>query len=235
MLRQDSEFVSTDRHASNSAGGQALNGGGPVAPPARIGNVDIQQELNKLEDMLLDSPRLPLSRWTLVDEEQLLDQLDLLRIHLPSAFQDAKDIIRNKEEILLEAENYAQDIVEAAERRAAEILDEMGLIRQAEMEARQIRQQIQQECDVIHEQTMQEVEQLRRQIQQEVEEMRVMAIAECEEIQRGADDYADRVLRDMEQQMADMIRVIRNGRQQLQLDPPSGHPPHSAGEGRSHR
>lgn len=222
MLRQDSDFIGSDRNLSIASGGQPLNGGGTVGTTARVESVDIQQELNKLEDMLLDSPRLPLSRWTLVDEEQLIDQLDLLRLHLPSAFQEAKEIIRNKDEILLEAESYAQDIVEAAEQRAAEILDEMGLIRQAEMEARQIRQQVQQECDAIHEQAMAEVEQIRRAVQQEIEEMRMMAIAECEEIQHGADDYADRVLRDMEQQFVDMIRVIRNGRQQLQIDPPSG-------------
>ena len=185
--------------------------------------MDIQQELNKLEDILLDSPRLPLSRWTLIDEEQFLEQLDLVRLQLPAAFQEAQDVIHSKDDILAEAQSYAQSIVEAAERRAEEILDEMGLIRQAELEARQIRQQIQQECESMHDQTMREVDQIRRQVQQEVEEMRMMAIAECEEIQHGADEYADRVLRDMEQQFAEMMRIVRNGRQQLQLDPPSSH------------
>lgn len=188
---------------------------------ARVGSVDIQQELNKLEEMILDSPRLWLSRWTMVDEENVLAQLDLLRLHLPSAFREASEIIRNKEEILLEAEQYAQEIIEAAEQRASEILNEMGLVRQAELEANQIRQQVQRDCEMLQEQTLTDAEMLRRQVQQELEEMRMITMTECEEVQRGADDYADRVLRDMEQQLGDMIRVIRNGRQQLQLDSPS--------------
>jgi F0F1-type ATP synthase membrane subunit b/b' len=171
--------------------------------------------------MLLDSPRIPLSRRTVVDEEQLLDQLDLIRLNLPTAFQEAADIVRHKEELLLEAEQYAQDIIEAAEQRAAQILDEMGLLRQAELEAQQIRQRVQQECEAAREQTMADIEQMRRRAQQELEDIRQMAIAEAEEIQAGADAYADRILKDMEQQLAEVIRVIRNGRQQLQPDLPS--------------
>lgn len=168
--------------------------------------------------MILDSPRFPLTRRTLVDEEQLLDQLELIQLNLPDAFHEAEDIVRQKEEILLQAKQYAQDMVEAAEHRAAQILDETQLVRQAEMEAKQIRQRVHQECESAKEQTIAEIERMRRQAQQELEEMRQMAIAECEEIQNGADTYADRVLKDMEQQLSEMMRIIRNGRQQLQGD-----------------
>jgi F0F1-type ATP synthase membrane subunit b/b' len=181
--------------------------------------VDIQRELNKLEEMILDSPRIPLSRRTLIDEEQLLEQLDLVRLNLPAAFQEATEVVLHKEEVLFEAEQYAQDIIAAAEQRAAQILDEMDLVRQAEMEAMHIRQQVQQECEAMQQQVLGDIEQIRRRAQQELEDMQRLAIAECEEIQRGADDYADRVLLDMEQQLTEMMRVVRNGRQQIQAEP----------------
>lgn len=175
--------------------------------------------------MVLDSPRIPLSRRTLVDEEQLLDQLDLVRLNLPPAFQEATEVILHKEEVLLEAEQYAQEIIADAERRAAQILDEMGLIRQAEMEAQRIRQQVQQDCDEMQQQVLVEIEQMRRRAQQELVEMQQMAIAECQEIQRGADEYADNVLQDMEQQLVEMMRIVRNGRQQLHTNKPASSPP----------
>jgi F0F1-type ATP synthase membrane subunit b/b' len=185
--------------------------------------VDIQRELNKLEEMILDSPRIPLSRRTLIDEEQLLDQLDLVRLNLPAAFQEATEIVLHKEEVLLEAEQYAQDIIAAAEQRAAQILDEISLVRQAEIEAQRIRQQVQEECEALQEQVLAEIEHMRRRAQQDLADMQQMALAECEEIQRGADDYADRTLREMEQQLAEMLRIVRNGRQQLEPDmPPMG-------------
>lgn len=220
MLRQDASAISPEYSGANTRSGVAAGNAAP-SEPSRTGGIDIQRELNRLEEMILDSPRILLSRRTLVDEEHLLEQLDLVRLNLPTAFQEATEITRHKEEILLEAEQYAQEIIESAERRAAQILDEMNLIRQAELEVQQLRQQAQRECESMHEQTLADIELMRRQAQQEIEELRRQALLECEDIQAGADAYADRVLRDMEHQFSDMIRVIRNGRQQLQVTPPS--------------
>jgi F0F1-type ATP synthase membrane subunit b/b' len=161
---------------------------------------------------------LPFSRRTLVDEEQMIDQLDLVRDSLPRAFHQAQEILKQKQDIILQAEQYAQTLIEQAERRAAQILDETLIIQHAEREARQIRQQVQQECEAAQAKTLAEIEQLRRQAKQEVDALRKQAIAECTDMQRDADRYADRVLKSMEQQFAEMLRVIRNGRQQLQLE-----------------
>jgi hypothetical protein len=195
---------------------------------ARVGSLDIQRELNRLEELILDSPRIPLSRRTMIDEEQVLDQLDLIRLSLPEAFHEAEEIVRHKNDILDHAEQYAQELIEAAERRAAQIMDESMLIRQAEMEAEQIRTAVQQDCEAVQQETIAEIERTRRQAQQDLEEMRRLAIEECDEIQIGADQYADAVLRNMEAQMAEMLRVVRNGRQQLQINkpqPPEAQPP----------
>jgi cell division septum initiation protein DivIVA len=222
MLRRDTNRVSPERITSDSKvhdlSADLVVSDVPYREAPRIGGLDIQTELNKLEEMILDSPRIPLSRRTLIDEEQLLDQLDLVRLSLPSVFHEAVEIVRHKEELLLEAEQYAQEIMESAQRQAAQMLDEMGLMRHAELEAKQLQQRVQQECDVVREQTLTEIDELRLQAQQEFERMRHQAIAECNEIQQGADDYADHVLSDMEQQLTEMIRVIRNGRQQLQRE-----------------
>ncbi|MCY7322000.1 MAG: hypothetical protein LH660_09450, partial [Phormidesmis sp. CAN_BIN36] len=115
---------------------------------------------------------------------------------------------------------YAHDLIEDAERRAAQILNETGIIHQAELEAQQIRAQLQQDCEAVQEQTIAELDRTHHQTQQDLEEMRRMAIEECEDIQNGADSYADQVLRDMEAQMAEMLRIVRNGRQQLQIKQP---------------
>jgi cell division septum initiation protein DivIVA len=224
MLRQDASRTDPD-----------LTGTSPQdeSRPSGPGGIDIQRELNRLEEMILDSPRIPLTRRTLIDEEIVLDQLDLVRLNLPAAYLEAEEIMRRREEILGQAERYAQEILAAAEQEAAQILDEMGLIRQAKQEADQIRQQVEQECELVREETIAEIERVRRQAQQEIEEMRNRAMAECQEIHAGADDYADRVLRNIELQLGEMMRVIQNGRQQLhqspavsrQPDPPPAVPP----------
>lgn len=183
--------------------------------------VDIQQELNVLEELILDSPRIPLTGKTIVDEEQLLDQLDLIRINLPEAFDRAQQIITEKETILAEAEEYARQIAAMAEQRAAQILDETGIIQQAERQAQQIRLQVQQECEALQQQTLREVEQLQTQARQEFEQTRRNAMLEQSQIQEEADRYADGMLSDLEQRLSEMLRIVKNGRQQVNHPTPS--------------
>jgi cell division septum initiation protein DivIVA len=165
--------------------------------------------------MILSSFRIPLTGKTLVDEEKLLEQLDLIRLSLPDALNHAIAIINQKQEILLEAEEYGQQIVDAAQAKRVQILDENEIIYQAEKEAEQIRRQTQQECEAMMKQTLAEVELKRHQCQQELEEMRNQAIAQAQQIEQGADEYADGVLDNIETDLSQMLSIIRNGRQQL--------------------
>ncbi|MCU0535445.1 MAG: DivIVA domain-containing protein [Hydrococcus sp. Prado102] len=182
---------------------------------------DPQQELDLLEEIILESFRVPLVRWTLIDEDKLLNQLDLVRMNLPEAFEKAVALLRKKQEILAEAEEYAQRIIQSAQHRAAQILDETGIIQQAQAQANQIRQQVQQDCDAIQRQTLSEIEQMRYKAQQELQQMYQQTQAECAQIQDGADEYADRVLGSIEQQLGEMLSIVRNGRQQLTTNPVS--------------
>ena len=191
----------------------------PMSNEGTSRSIDIHRELNRMEELVLDSPRIPLSNRTLIDEDRLLEQLDAIRLALPMVLQEATGVVQEKDAIFREAEKYAQDIIASAEQRAGQILDETSLVRQAELEAAQTRQQLQQECEILRDELLAEMEQIKRQAQQEADDMRQMAIAECQEIQQGADDYADRVLSNMERQLLDMVSVVRNGRQQLQGEP----------------
>jgi cell division septum initiation protein DivIVA len=188
------------------------------ASRTRTGNVDIQEELNHLEEMILSSVRIPLTGRTLIDEEKLLDQLDFIRLSLPAVFQEAMAILEQKEGILLEAEEYGQQVVEAAQAKRAQILAESEIIRQAQQEAEKLQRQVQQECEAMMQETLTEIERKRRACLQELEEMRQLAIAQAQEIENGADEYADNVLENIEQDLQQMLRIITNGRQQLRTD-----------------
>ena len=200
-------------------------------PPESVSEAEavdfnLQREFNRVEEMILDSPRIPFTRRTLVDEDKLLNQLDFVRMNLPDAFEKAVEVVEQRQQILQEADDYAQDTVQSAQQRAAQMLNEMEIVRRAELEANKIRRQVEHDCESIQRKTLAEVEQLRRQTQQEIEQMRRAAqqeleqmrrqtLAECEEIQNGADRYADAALERIEQQFSEMLKVIRNGRQQI--------------------
>ena len=192
----------------------------PPAVPSGQGGVDILQELNRIEDIVLSGLQIPLTGRTLVDEEKLLEQLDFVRVSLPSVFQAAAELLQNKEEIILEAEEYGQQVVETAQAKRAQILADNDIIRQAEREAEQLRRTVKMECDAMMQDTLAEIERKKQACLQELEEMRQTAIAQAQEIEDGADQYADNVLENIEQDLQDMLRIISNGRLQLRGDIP---------------
>jgi len=189
-----------------------------MATSSDLGGGEIQQELDRLEEMILTSPHIPLTRRTLVDEEQLLDRIDLIRSLLPALLQQAQAIVAQKQEILLQAEQEANEIIQTAQTQAAKIIDQTTIVQQADLSARQLQQQVQQECLLAQEENLRQIERLRQEAERQIERMRQEAIVEAEDILRGADDYADAVLNSLEQQLTEALRIIYNGRRQLQTD-----------------
>lgn len=217
-------------------------------------SLDVLNLLEQLEEAVLDGTRVPLSGRILVRENDLLDLLDDVRAGLPAAIQQAQQILERQAQILADAQQQAQAIVAQAQQERSLLIEQSSIRLQAEREAQQLRQQTQQECeavrqqaiaeatqvrgeaqqfqlqvrqesDSLRQQTQVEVDQLRSQTQQQLAEQRQRTLVECEELRRGADGYADQVLRDMEQRLTQMMQIIRNGRQALNLSentpPPS--------------
>ena len=117
--------------------------------------------------------------------------------------------------LLPEAEEYGQQVVDVAQAKRAQILAESDIVRQAQREADQLRRQVQDDCETMMQDTLAEIDRKRRACQQELEEMRQTAISQAEEIEDGADKYADNVLANIEQDIQEMLKIITNGRKQL--------------------
>lgn len=189
-----------------------------VQPPTDT--IDIQQEIHHIEDLILEGTHIPFIGKTIVDEDLVLHQLDVVRLNLPEAFAKANAILERKEKIIEDAKTYADSIIDQAQRQAAQILDQLGIIQQAQREAAQIRAQVQQECESLQRNTIAEIKYLRSQAEQELAQIRQMTITECQDLQEGADQYADGVLTHIEQELSQMLTVVRNGRQQLYQNSP---------------
>jgi hypothetical protein len=181
-------------------------------------DLDIEEELNRLEDIIAESPRLPILGHLLVDEEQLLKQLDLIRANLPDVFRHAIEVMKRKREIIKQAEIHAQEIIASAQKRATQIADRLEIVKQAQEEALQVKKQVQEECNEIRQQTIVEIQEIQTNAQRESEKLRQQVLAECDEIQTGAYDYAGGVLDNLEQQLMSTLKIIRNGRQQIEQE-----------------
>lgn len=214
MLRQESSF-SIDTHSSTN--GHDIETGYSSHSAKNTQGLELQQQLQRLEEIIvLDGFKVPLSGGkTFINEDHVLTQLLAVERSIPETVHAAEKILNQRDEIIARAKQYAQELVKSAEQRAAQIADEQTIIQQAEAEAKQLRSQIQQEIEEIRRRNLSEVERVRRQTQQDIDGMRQNALKEREQMQRESDQYADRVLNDLERQLGDMVRVIKNGRMQL--------------------
>jgi F0F1-type ATP synthase membrane subunit b/b' len=221
MLRQDSSF-SIDTHTNGN--GSDLENGYSHNSTRNNQGLELQQQLEKLEEIIiLDGLKVPLTGRTFLSEEELLIQLTAVQDSIPETIRIAQKVLNQREEIIARAKQYAQEIIKSAEQRAAQIADEQTIIQHAEAEAQQLRTQIQQEIEDIRRKNISEMERVRRQTQQDIDAMRQNALQEQAHIHQESDQYADRVLTDLEQQLGEMMRVIKNGR--IHLRQPKSNPP----------
>lgn len=209
MLHQESSYgLDTNPNSSDYANGLI---------PQQTQGLELQQQLHRLEEIIvIDGYKMPLTRRTFVDEDQLLAQVVAVERSIPESIRAAEQILQTKEDIIHRANQHAEELVQAAEQRAARIADELTIIQQAEMEAQHLRKQVQAEVDSIRQRNLSDVERARRQTQQELDQMRQAAHGECEQIQRDADRYAEQVLKELEDRLGHMIQVVHNGRSHLQ-------------------
>jgi cell division septum initiation protein DivIVA len=186
-------------------------------PPARtqVEALPVLAAIEQLEDTILNSPRVPLTGKTIVDEEELLEQLDAIRANLPEIVAEAREILEYKDLLMRDAQQQAQQMLSEANERAYQIANELGIIDRAEQEATRIRQMTLSECEQLRQQTAIEMERVRNHNINEIERMRHQVMVECEDVQDGADAYADRILQDLEHQLSTILQSIQQGRQRL--------------------
>lgn len=165
---------------------------------------NLEIELDALEELIINSTHVPLTELIIIDRVVFLHQLNQIKEHLPVDLATAITIANRKQQIISEAENYATSLVKSAQAQANQILQDSSILRQAELDGAKIRLKTEQECEYLKQTTFNEMRELHQN-----------AIAESQAIQKGADDYANQVLGDIEQRMQQMLLVIQNGRQQL--------------------
>ena len=90
------------------------------------------EEILELMDELLDkSSSVPFSQKKMIDVEQMREYIDSIRLNLPGEIKRAKDMTRDKKNILTEANKEAEEIVKKAKDEAKKLVAQEEIIKQA--------------------------------------------------------------------------------------------------------
>lgn len=100
--------------------------------------MDIMALIDRIEELIDNARSVPLTNSKLVDPEGIYEILDEIRAQFPDELKQARWIVKERQEMLEEAEKEANRILEEAQARAQAIASEQEIVRLAEQQAAEI-------------------------------------------------------------------------------------------------
>ena len=100
--------------------------------------IDIIFLVERLESLIANGKKLPLTTNVVVDQNAALGLIDELRVAVPEEVRAAKRINSEGERIIEKAQEEAERIVAKAQEQAAFLIDERGLTQSADAQSREI-------------------------------------------------------------------------------------------------
>lgn len=147
-----------------------------------------------------------LSNYMVVVKREVVESLlDRIYASLPVEIQDARALLRRREEIQQDSQMRAEKIVHDAQLEASRLLSESDLLLAVQKEAEKIKDQVIADCEEIKRKSIDEAEAIREQAQDE-----------ALRIQDGASVYAEQVLTNLEQNLNQLQQVVKNGQVSLE-------------------
>ena len=145
--------------------------------------MEIMALIDRLEEMIQQATRVPLTGKVLLDPDELLGLVDELRDVVPQEIREANRVARDREAILAEAREQAEEILREAKTLAAQLTSEAAvtkeaqtqadeLIDQAKRVAREIRQNALEWADELFARTQPELERIAADTQRAVAAVR---------------------------------------------------------------
>ncbi len=132
--------------------------------------------LDEIENLVVDGKHIVFTNKSIIEEPDLIRLVDDLRNELPQQLQQAERIMKDKDEILAEARDEAQRIVEQAKEYAAKLVDESAVVRQSQEKAQLV------------------MEQAKAQEQEILERTTQMAQERCDQANQYANQVFDHIL-----------------------------------------
>lgn len=120
----------------------------------------VRNTLDKIESLVAGAPHLPLTNKTLISEEELIHLVEELRRDLPQELEHATEVMRERDNILNNAQLEASNILKQAQQQAEQMLDANDIVIKAREKSRMVLSQAQQQEADIMEKTRQNSQQL---------------------------------------------------------------------------
>lgn len=100
--------------------------------------MDIMALIDRIEEIVDSGRSLPFSSAKMVDPEKVYEIIDEIRAQFPDEIKQARWVLKERQEMLEEAEKEANRVLEEARERAQAIASEQEVVKLAEQQAADI-------------------------------------------------------------------------------------------------
>ncbi|MDZ4179591.1 MAG: ATPase [Coriobacteriia bacterium] len=97
--------------------------------------MDIMALIDRIEELVDNGRSVPFSGAKMVDPEKVYEIIDEIRAQFPDELKQARWIVKERQEMLEEAEKEANRILEEARDRAQSIASEQEIVKMSEQQA----------------------------------------------------------------------------------------------------
>ncbi|PIE80441.1 MAG: hypothetical protein CSA11_08200 [Chloroflexi bacterium] len=111
--------------------------------------MDIQQLVDRLEEVIDNSKPLPMSAFRLVEEDSVYSIIDQMRVAIPEAIKRANRIEAERDRVLAQANEEADRIRELARQEASELVKRDAITSSAQQRADNILERSRRDADAL--------------------------------------------------------------------------------------
>ena len=111
--------------------------------------MDIQHLVDRLEEVLNESPHVPLSAYLLIHEDRIYGIIDQMRVAIPEEVKRANRVEAEKDRILAQAHEEAECIRDLAKQEASELVKRDAIMLAAQQRAENILERSRRDSEVL--------------------------------------------------------------------------------------
>lgn len=102
--------------------------------------MDILNLLERIEDIIEDASKFPLSSKVMIDKEEILEVINEIRLKLPDEINRASWVAKERQRILNEAQGEADELILKVQAQQKQLIEESEIMRLAQKQANQLLQ-----------------------------------------------------------------------------------------------
>lgn len=111
--------------------------------------MDIQHLVDRLEDLIDEGRHLPMSKFTVIDEERALEIIDQMRISIPEQIEKATRVVNQRDRLIAQANEEATRMLDLSRQKSDELVQRDAIVQTAQHRAENIMNQARQEAVAI--------------------------------------------------------------------------------------